>query len=103
MISKLVYYQMLRVLRVSGVSESNIMLLLSQQPNLVAVRNVTFEKMVAEVLSMGFNPLPVKFVYAIHVLGSMSKSTWENKVELLKKWVGLKMIYMLPLKTIPGL
>ncbi|XP_028089580.1 uncharacterized protein LOC114289933 [Camellia sinensis] len=35
---------------------------------------------------MGFNPCKLNFVLAIHLLKSISKSTWGKKVEVYKKW-----------------
>ncbi|KAI8005001.1 hypothetical protein LOK49_LG08G03166 [Camellia lanceoleosa] len=45
-----------------------------------------FREIVKEVEEMGFNPLRTKFVIAIHAFRAMSKSTWEKKVEVYKKW-----------------
>nr|POF15091.1 hypothetical protein CFP56_51177 [Quercus suber] len=35
---------------------------------------------------MGFNPSRMKFALAIFALRAMSKSTWERKVDVYKKW-----------------
>ncbi|KAI8020282.1 hypothetical protein LOK49_LG04G03857 [Camellia lanceoleosa] len=47
---------------------------------------VTFRRIVEEVDKMGFNPCKLNFVLAIHLLKSISKSTWGKKVEVYKKW-----------------
>lgn len=39
-----------------------------------------------EVKKIGFNPSKTSFVLAINALRAMNKSTWENKVEVYKKW-----------------
>ncbi|KAL7210403.1 hypothetical protein ACSBR1_031875 [Camellia fascicularis] len=45
-----------------------------------------FRKIVNEVKKMGFNPVSLKFVIAFQAVSSMSKLTWEKKVEVYKKW-----------------
>lgn len=45
-----------------------------------------FSRCVDEVEKMGFNPSQTSFMIAIHVLTGMSKSKWEKKVEVYKKW-----------------
>ncbi|KDP26009.1 hypothetical protein JCGZ_21042 [Jatropha curcas] len=35
---------------------------------------------------MGLNPLVLNFVVAIHAIRGFSKSTWEKKIDIYKKW-----------------
>ncbi|KAE9445693.1 hypothetical protein C3L33_22407, partial [Rhododendron williamsianum] len=45
-----------------------------------------FRRAVEEVQKMDFSPSKVNFVVAIKVLGSMTKSTWNKKIEVYQKW-----------------
>ncbi|XP_057485877.1 uncharacterized protein LOC130772156 [Actinidia eriantha] len=74
------------ILREAGVPNVNIMYLLTTQPRLFMASNDSFGKIVKEVEKMGFNPLKVKFVLAVQALIQMTKSTWEKKVDVYKKW-----------------
>lgn len=73
-------------LRESGVPNENILVLLRYQPRAFMTSRDRFREIVKEVEEMGFNPLRTKFVIAIHAFRAMSKSTWEKKVEVYKKW-----------------
>ncbi|GMP76647.1 hypothetical protein CsSME_00033235 [Camellia sinensis var. sinensis] len=73
-------------LRESGVPNENILVLLRYQPRVFMTSCDRFREIVKEVEEMGFNPLRTKFVIAIHAFRAMSKSTWEKKVEVYKKW-----------------
>ncbi|CAL5415667.1 unnamed protein product [Camellia sinensis] len=73
-------------LRASGVPNENILVLLRYQPRVFMTSCDRFREIVKEVEEMGFNPLRTKFVIAIHAFRAMSKSTWEKKVEVYKKW-----------------
>ncbi|GMY27676.1 transcription termination factor mterf8, chloroplastic [Fagus crenata] len=74
------------ILRESGVPESNIITLLKSQPRVFNVLPGRFREVVEEVKEMGFNPLRLSFALAVLVMRSMSKSTWEKKVDVYKKW-----------------
>ncbi|KAA8527475.1 hypothetical protein F0562_034810 [Nyssa sinensis] len=74
------------ILREVGVPESNIVVLLTQQPRAFMTNTDNFKKIVEEVKKMGFDPLRVKFVIAIYALRAMSKSVWKKKMEVFKKW-----------------
>uniref|UniRef100_A0A5B7BJP6 Mitochondrial transcription termination factor family protein n=1 Tax=Davidia involucrata TaxID=16924 RepID=A0A5B7BJP6_DAVIN len=74
------------ILREVGVPESNIVVLLTYQPRAFMTNTDRFKEIVEEVKKMGFNPVRMKFVIAIHALRAMSKLTWEKKVEVFKKW-----------------
>ncbi|CAK9145542.1 unnamed protein product [Ilex paraguariensis] len=76
----------INILRDLGVPESNIVVLLIYHAKALWTSTERFKDIVHEVKEMGFNPRRMKFIRAIHTRKSMSKSTWEKKVELYKKW-----------------
>ncbi|KAF3968347.1 hypothetical protein CMV_007753 [Castanea mollissima] len=76
----------INTLRENGVPESNIVTLLQYQPRAFVVNPVRFREIVEEVKEMGFNPSRLKFALAVFALRAMSKSTWERKVDVYKKW-----------------
>ncbi|KAF3968348.1 hypothetical protein CMV_007754 [Castanea mollissima] len=76
----------INTLRENGVPESNIVTLLQNQPRTFMVNPVRFRETVEEVKEMGFNPSRWKFALAVFALRAMSKSTWERKVDVYKKW-----------------
>lgn len=76
----------IKILRELGVSESAIVSLLTTKPSALMLASDRFKITVEKVKQMGFNPQKVQFVRAIIVLTSLSKSTWEKKVEICKKW-----------------
>ncbi|XP_059654564.1 transcription termination factor MTERF15, mitochondrial-like [Cornus florida] len=77
----------IEALREIGVPESNIVGLFTMQPRAFIMTNTDrFKEIVEEVKKMGFNPTKMMFGAAIHALRAMSKSTWEKKVEVFKKW-----------------
>ncbi|KAG5559932.1 hypothetical protein RHGRI_003279 [Rhododendron griersonianum] len=73
-------------LRQVGVSDSSIKYLLTYEPQAVMVSYDRFRQAVEEVQKMGFSPSKNHFVVAIRVLGSMTKSTWNKKIEVYRKW-----------------
>lgn len=76
----------IKILREFGVLESNIVSLLTKQPSVFMIASDRFKMIVERVEEMGFSPQRLKFVFAVCALISMSKSTWERKVEICKKW-----------------
>ncbi|XP_059658804.1 uncharacterized protein LOC132305140 [Cornus florida] len=76
----------IKALRESSVPESNIVTLLTNHPRVFISSTVRFKESVDEVKKMSFNPITVNFALAIRTLRQMSKSTWEKKVEVYKKW-----------------
>ncbi|KAL8105280.1 hypothetical protein AgCh_029173 [Apium graveolens] len=75
-----------KILRDFGVQESNIVSLLTSQPSVLMIASDRFRMNVERVKEMGFSPQKFKFVFAVCALTGMSKSTWERKVEICKKW-----------------
>ncbi|PSR85135.1 Transcription termination factor like [Actinidia chinensis var. chinensis] len=76
----------IETLREAGVPNANIMFLLTNQPRAFMASSDRFGMIVKEVEKMGFDPLTMNFVLAIFALRKMTKSTWEKKVEVYKKW-----------------
>ncbi|KAF5752215.1 hypothetical protein HS088_TW01G00123 [Tripterygium wilfordii] len=76
----------INLLRESGVPESIILDQLRRQPLTFLTNPDRFRDMVEEVKGLGFNPLMSKFVLAVYALRTMTKSTWEMKVDVYKKW-----------------
>ncbi|GMN46484.1 hypothetical protein TIFTF001_015668 [Ficus carica] len=74
------------ILREHGVPHSNIAKLILRNPQGCVSSSDQFRKTVEEVLEMGFDPKRLKFVRAFLALRSLSKSTWESKVDVYKKW-----------------
>ncbi|KAF3456189.1 hypothetical protein FNV43_RR00839 [Rhamnella rubrinervis] len=74
------------ILREHGVPESNIVTLIGNQPRSLLKTPDRFRKIVEEVKEMGFDPLKSNFVVAVFALGTMTKSTWDRKVDIYKKW-----------------
>ncbi|KAK8507272.1 hypothetical protein V6N13_070058 [Hibiscus sabdariffa] len=73
------------VLRQNGVPELNIAKGLLWFQSKVPKRTDVFKENVEKVKKMGFSPERFNFVLAVHVLGSMSKSTWERKFDVYNK------------------
>ncbi|KAK6913797.1 Transcription termination factor, mitochondrial/chloroplastic [Dillenia turbinata] len=76
----------IEILRQHGIPEKNIVTLLTYQPRVLMTNNDSFKDIVENVEKMGFNPLRLKFVLAIHAKRAMNVSTWERKIEVYKKW-----------------
>ncbi|CAK9318538.1 unnamed protein product [Citrullus colocynthis] len=60
--------------------------ILLYQPRVFLVSSIRFKEIVEEVKEMGFNPLRLKFVLAVFALRAMSKSTWDKKIGVYRKW-----------------
>ncbi|XP_028085283.1 uncharacterized protein LOC114286328 isoform X3 [Camellia sinensis] len=69
-----------------GVPQSCISLFVSGNPSVVAGNKDKFNLCARKAIEMGFDPSKVTFVDAICVLFGMSKSAWERKVEVYKRW-----------------
>lgn len=76
----------IELLRAAGVPNSNIVFLLERQPRGFMRSNDWYRTVLDEVKKMGFNSSLKTFVVAVYVLMAMSKSTWEKKIEVYKKW-----------------
>ncbi|XP_058203066.1 transcription termination factor MTERF5, chloroplastic-like [Rhododendron vialii] len=76
----------IETLRETGVSDSSITYLLIYEPGAFMVSYDRFRRVVEKVEKIGFSPSKVHFVVAIKVLCMMTKSTWNKKVEVYRKW-----------------
>ncbi|XP_038722418.1 uncharacterized protein LOC120014520 [Tripterygium wilfordii] len=76
----------INILRENGVPESKILTILRCQPRAFFIGSDRFRETVEEVKRMGFNPFMSKFVLAVFALRTMSKSLWQKKVDVYKKW-----------------
>ncbi|KAK4405593.1 hypothetical protein Sango_0565800 [Sesamum angolense] len=68
------------VLREAGVPDKKVIFLVGYQPRVFMVDEKRFRKTVEELKKMGFSPSVWRFVLALQVRRSMSKSMWEKKV-----------------------
>ncbi|KAL5551007.1 hypothetical protein UlMin_001183 [Ulmus minor] len=77
----------LSTLKEVGLPNSSIVyLLVSFHVSTILQQNTeTFKENVAKVISMGFNPSLVSFSNALQVISTLSKSKWEEKMELYRK------------------
>ncbi|CAK7351307.1 unnamed protein product [Dovyalis caffra] len=78
--------RILDVLRDNGVPKKNIALLVRHRPATMMSNLESFKKLIQEVTLMGFHPSKYQFVSAIMSLKSMSTSTWEKKLDVLRRW-----------------
>ncbi|KAM7269886.1 hypothetical protein ACFE04_025383 [Oxalis oulophora] len=74
------------ILQKYGVTQSGILYLLFNQPRSLDRKPDQFEFLVEEIMKLGINPLRQTFVVAIIAKLSMSKLTWERKLDVYKKW-----------------
>ncbi|VVA34572.1 PREDICTED: mRNAion termination factor, partial [Prunus dulcis] len=74
------------VLRALEVPQSSISVLVSCHPCVVCQKPENFNKDVEEVISLGFNPTTLAFVNGLQVISKMTKSTWEHKKEVYRRW-----------------
>ncbi|CAH9129789.1 unnamed protein product [Cuscuta epithymum] len=76
----------IHILKEMKVPESKIAHYLHHQPRLFIKDKDKFVKILEEIKGMGFDPSRRTFMVAVHVFCSMSKSTWEKKVQAYKNW-----------------
>ncbi|XP_061977733.1 transcription termination factor MTERF8, chloroplastic-like isoform X1 [Populus nigra] len=74
------------VLRDNGVPKKNIALLIRSKPSIMISNLENFKKLIQKVALMGFRPSKSQFVCAIMVLMSLSRSTWEKKFAVYRRW-----------------
>ncbi|KAL4571615.1 hypothetical protein LXL04_018378 [Taraxacum kok-saghyz] len=91
----------MQFLRDVGVPGSKIFLLLTHMPTVFLTTTDHFKKVVEEVVKIGFDPLKTNFVLAVHAKKSMSKSTWEKKMETYEKWGWSKDQILVAFSTYP--
>ncbi|XP_031274338.1 transcription termination factor MTERF2, chloroplastic-like [Pistacia vera] len=73
-------------LRDNGVPESNIFRLLSNWTCIFINDFSRFKETVDLVKKMGINPARSQFVIAIHIMMAISKSLWDKKIDVYKRW-----------------
>ncbi|XP_025012028.1 transcription termination factor MTERF6, chloroplastic/mitochondrial-like [Ricinus communis] len=76
----------INTLREYGVPASKVSLFVHCFPQLIGTRADMSKKIVEEVKKMGFDPSKSKFVVAITVLTGTSRSMWDRKVDVYKRW-----------------
>jgi mTERF domain-containing protein len=70
-----------------GVTDSNIRCLLLKRPSILLCSDMIMRNALNVVKEMGFNdPSNVNFVIALLAIGAMSKSRWDAKVVVFKRW-----------------
>jgi mTERF domain-containing protein len=70
-----------------GVTDSNIRCLLLKRPSILLSNDMIIRNALNVVKEMGFNdPSNVNFVIALLAIGAMSKSRWDAKVLVFKRW-----------------
>ncbi|XP_058110273.1 transcription termination factor MTERF8, chloroplastic-like [Magnolia sinica] len=72
----------IRILWEHGVPESKISRLITLQPAALLKTAEQFNEIVAMVKEMGFDPSSGNFILAIRVISMMSRSNWEEKVNV---------------------
>ncbi|XP_059652926.1 uncharacterized protein LOC132300020 [Cornus florida] len=76
----------IEALREVGMPESIIVSFFTNQSSAFTANADRFKEMVEEAKKLGFNPTTIMFGAAIHALRAITKSNWEKKVEVYKKW-----------------
>lgn len=74
------------ILRDEGVPQPDVIKLLIKQPSALTISTSKFKEIVQEINCMGFHPSKPMFLTCLEGLTSMSKATWEAKVNVYKKW-----------------
>ncbi|KAM7259844.1 hypothetical protein ACFE04_015585 [Oxalis oulophora] len=74
------------LLKQHGLPQSGIMYMLSQQPRILFLRTDKFKIVMEEVIKIGVDPSKFTFAMAFQAKMSMSKSTWERKFDVYKRW-----------------
>ncbi|KAL5785264.1 hypothetical protein ACOSQ2_007656 [Xanthoceras sorbifolium] len=69
-----------------GVSKSNIVMYMNYKSYSSKTDRNVFKEMVEEVKEMGINPLRSQFLLAISLKTALSRSEWESKVNMYKRW-----------------
>ncbi|PWA38734.1 transcription termination factor [Artemisia annua] len=91
----------MEVLRDVGVPGDKMLYMLTYQPRDFLVSGEVFRKAVEEVVGMGFDPSKTHFMLAVHAIRSMSKGTWDKKIETYEKWGWRKEEVLLAFRSDP--
>ncbi|GLT53768.1 hypothetical protein SLA2020_270180 [Shorea laevis] len=76
----------IELLRQLAVPQSTISVLVCKYASEAFAKHTRFVEAVHQVMDMGFNPSKMMFAVAIRVLLKMSKTRFESKFELYKRW-----------------
>ncbi|KAI9194860.1 hypothetical protein LWI28_009739 [Acer negundo] len=86
-----------------GVPKSNIFMHVLHWANSLTRDRNDFKEVVDEVKEMGINPLRSQFVVAIGIKKALSKSLWESKVNLYKRWGWSEQEFLEAFRKYPGI
>lgn len=75
-----------QILRDNGVPDKNIVMLVRSHPKTLLLSPKKFNMVLCKVRKMGLDPCKTQFVVAILALTSMSRSTWEKKLDVYRRW-----------------
>ncbi|KAF7813675.1 transcription termination factor family protein [Senna tora] len=78
--------QKVKLLQDCGVSESHIARLIGHWPRVLCCGIDLLKRKADELLEMGFHPSKSTFIEALFAKVIISKSSWESKVELYRRW-----------------
>ncbi|XP_027336037.1 transcription termination factor MTERF9, chloroplastic-like [Abrus precatorius] len=76
----------IQYLKDEGVPESIIIRFVEYFPRTLKVPSNRFKGLLQEVQDLGFNPLRLQFVIAVHIKVCLSRSTWARKEGVYRKW-----------------
>ncbi|KAI3801409.1 hypothetical protein L1987_29514 [Smallanthus sonchifolius] len=91
----------MQLLRDVGVPGTKMLYMLTYQPRDFLVNTEQFKNVVEEVVEMGFDPTKTSFMLAVHAIRSMTKATWDKKMETYGKWGWSKDEILLAFRTDP--
>ncbi|XP_028751544.1 transcription termination factor MTERF15, mitochondrial [Neltuma alba] len=77
--------QCINLLLNNGVSRTNVALILRRRPRVLHCPDL-LTKAIEEVKCLGFNPLNIAFSVALVAKTTLSRSRWEAKVDVYKRW-----------------
>ncbi|XP_011652761.2 transcription termination factor MTERF6, chloroplastic/mitochondrial-like [Cucumis sativus] len=76
----------IEILKQLGVPDSNISTYLQRQPKMFFTSSIQFKEIIERVMEMGFSPQRLQFLVAVFALRSLTKSSWDKKLEVYRKW-----------------
>ncbi|CAL1403542.1 unnamed protein product [Linum trigynum] len=90
------------LLRKLGVGENRITYLVSHCPIVLFRPHSNFAEIVELAMHFGFHPSTFNFVAAIKAISSMTKTSWENKLQVYGKWGWAKELTLSAFKMYPN-
>jgi len=76
----------INILRQCGVPQASISHLVTNSLSAAYVEHSRFVEAIKTVKEIGFSPLKMDFVVAIHVLVTMRKEVWDSRFEVYERW-----------------